>query len=366
MESTSTCNDDEKIINTQQSCESQSVEIVKHETNGNQSGDCDVVFTSFDGSNVTVSNVQQSSTTSSRSAQTLSNTRKSVSFHTLPKFDYMENGDNGPCRTENLKKRPTLTRQFQSSTRLDLVTGRIHGFDSHRNTTMDDTNQPMRVQYIKQVKKVVPAGEKRSSGNNSGSSGSSTSNTSAAKRRWMNLQQATMQKTLPSLSTLPSDNKNADTKDAVLDSNGTETRDDIQITSTSNKLSFATSEPHPVRHYRIRSQNANDESFWSVRSEMISSAISSYVTWTYRSSFYVTIIASYILFMVIMILFALGIYLAGVLQPDCIFVGSNQFSGHFMDAVHLSWTTLATVGYGIIGPQIPGYNKRWYATSRVE
>jgi hypothetical protein len=89
--------------------------------------------------------------------------------------------------------------------------------------------------------------------------------------------------------------------------------------------------------------------------------ISRYVTWTYRSSFYVTIISSYIVFMGIMILFALGIYLSGVTQPSCIFVGeSNQFSGHFMDAVHLSWTTLSSTGYGIVGPEIPDTNRRWY------
>ena len=61
-----------------------------------------------------------------------------------------------------------------------------------------------------------------------------------------------------------------------------------------------------------------------------------------------------------MMLFAATIYVSGVTQPHCIYTGDQeQFSGHVMDAIHLSWTTLAAVGYGVVGPEIPDTNRRW-------
>jgi hypothetical protein len=114
------------------------------------------------------------------------------------------------------------------------------------------------------------------------------------------------------------------------------------------------------KEYRIRSRSQRDQSFWMSQTQTLATAMSNYVTWTYRSAFWLALLSSYALFMVLMFLFAICIYWAGMVQPQCIVVGTSTFSGNFMDAFQLSWTTLATVGFGIIGPQSPSSDQRWY------
>jgi hypothetical protein len=125
--------------------------------------------------------------------------------------------------------------------------------------------------------------------------------------------------------------------------------------------------PSYHREYRIRSRCRNDPSFSSAASsheftQIAATAIYKYMNWTYRSSFCLAILSSYVLYLLLMVLFALCIYGSGRIQPECIFVGSDNFTEHFMDAMHLSWTTLSTVGYGITGPKSPTSKDRWYVS----
>ena len=208
---------------------------------------------------------------------------------------------------------------------------------------------------IKTITNIKPAGESSTPTNNTNTT--STNSNITTLKLWSKLRQSVVT-TMPP----PSDSA-ATPMDKVAGKTTTNQEEEEYVVSSSGVRTTTNSTTKPIHHYRIRSRNGNEttSSFWLSQTEMIANGISRYVTWTYRSSFYVTIITSYIAFMGIMILFAVGIFLSGIMQPHCIFVGGTKvFSGHFMDAVHLSWTTLATVGYGIIGPEIPDTNRRWY------
>lgn len=113
------------------------------------------------------------------------------------------------------------------------------------------------------------------------------------------------------------------------------------------------------KQFRIRSRSSQGvASLWKTQT---AESISSYLTWTYRASFCEVIIASYALFMVLIIIFALLIYGAAVHQPECTFaLSTTSLKRNFMDVFQLSWTTLSTVGFGIVGPQTGTGKHKWY------
>lgn len=139
-----------------------------------------------------------------------------------------------------------------------------------------------------------------------------------------------------------------------------------ELRSSLARASEEDASPSYHREYRIRSRCRNDPSLSSAASssyrftQSVAVAISNYMNWTYRSSFCLALLSAYVLYLLLMALFALCIFASGVVQPECIFVGTHNFTDHFMDAMHLSWTTLSTVGYGITGPQSPTATERWY------
>mmetsp|Transcript_14051 Transcript_14051/g.38819 ORF Transcript_14051/g.38819 Transcript_14051/m.38819 type:complete len:867 (+) Transcript_14051:138-2738(+) len=79
-----------------------------------------------------------------------------------------------------------------------------------------------------------------------------------------------------------------------------------------------------------------------------------YLFWTFRTTFLQVTLASFVFYMVLITLFAIGVYGVGQVQPECI-VGVEVGNGTiaFADAYHLSWTTLSTVGYGVMAPGLP-------------
>jgi hypothetical protein len=61
--------------------------------------------------------------------------------------------------------------------------------------------------------------------------------------------------------------------------------------------------------------------------------------------------------MLLSLIFALFIFWVESYQPECIIDG-NDGSAYFMDAFQLSWTTLSTVGYGVVFPNIASSTSR--------
>jgi hypothetical protein len=81
-----------------------------------------------------------------------------------------------------------------------------------------------------------------------------------------------------------------------------------------------------------------------------------YLRWTFRTSFFLLLLSSFLAFWGLCCFFAALIYAAAMHQPQCLSVGGKNFTDsgeHFKDAYALSWHTLSTVGYGSIYPQLP-------------
>eukprot|EP00522_Entomoneis_paludosa_P001619 CAMPEP_0172472712 /NCGR_PEP_ID=MMETSP1065-20121228/68484_1 /TAXON_ID=265537 /ORGANISM="Amphiprora paludosa, Strain CCMP125" /LENGTH=719 /DNA_ID=CAMNT_0013230869 /DNA_START=30 /DNA_END=2189 /DNA_ORIENTATION=+ len=80
-------------------------------------------------------------------------------------------------------------------------------------------------------------------------------------------------------------------------------------------------------------------------------AINGYMMWTFHAKLWEVVLSVFLFFMVLITLFSIGIFWAGRVQPECMVNGDPEESKfNFVDAYHLSWTTLSTVGYGIIAP----------------
>ena len=121
------------------------------------------------------------------------------------------------------------------------------------------------------------------------------------------------------------------------------------ITSSSQTSLLST------QHFRIRSKSGETilDSFAGL---WFSNTIQDYLRWTFRASFLEVCLSSYVAFLLLIIVFALGIWAVGQYQPECILVGSagdfQAAKGDFVNAFHLSWTTLSTVGYGVLAPRV--------------
>ena len=86
-----------------------------------------------------------------------------------------------------------------------------------------------------------------------------------------------------------------------------------------------------------------------------SDLLTSYLRWTFRTSFTMLLAFSCVCFMVLSCAFAIAIHVVGIYQPLCILVGDRDYDTagrNFIDAFALSWTTLSTVGYGNIYPNL--------------
>lgn len=80
-----------------------------------------------------------------------------------------------------------------------------------------------------------------------------------------------------------------------------------------------------------------------------------YLRWTFRTSFTMLLLVSCVFFLALSCAFAIAIHIVGIFQPLCIVVGGVDYDTagrQFIDAFALSWTTLSTVGYGHIYPNL--------------
>eukprot|EP00977_Amphora_coffeiformis_P004672 scaffold1001_cov169-Amphora_coffeaeformis.AAC.19 len=114
--------------------------------------------------------------------------------------------------------------------------------------------------------------------------------------------------------------------------------------------------PDPsVRHFRIESKAfRNDRSSLLLDSTKTASFVSEYLRWTFTKSFAHVMLATFLQFLFLCTLFAVFIYVVDLEQPQCITGATRSSKNHivFGDAYQLSWTTLSTVGYGVIFPSL--------------
>jgi hypothetical protein len=114
------------------------------------------------------------------------------------------------------------------------------------------------------------------------------------------------------------------------------------------------------KQFRIRSTNASADgklSFDMYAKSRIQNLITEYLHWTFKATFGEVILISFVWFMLLSIIFALFVFWVESYQPQCIIDG-NDNTAYFVDAFHLSWTTLSTVGYGVIYPNIASQESR--------
>ena len=86
-----------------------------------------------------------------------------------------------------------------------------------------------------------------------------------------------------------------------------------------------------------------------------SQVLFNYINWTFTGTWTEVIITFMIIYFVLMVIFAVFLFLAGRQYPACIVTSGSPFGDNsskdstmFSDAFALSWTTFTTVGYGMV------------------
>lgn len=77
-----------------------------------------------------------------------------------------------------------------------------------------------------------------------------------------------------------------------------------------------------------------------------------YISWSFRASFFVLFLSLSIFFFVLIILFTFFLMIIGKFYPSCFQPTYNIAGTPFADAYALSWTTFTTVGYGHTFPSM--------------
>jgi hypothetical protein len=117
----------------------------------------------------------------------------------------------------------------------------------------------------------------------------------------------------------------------------------------------------PKKRFRIRSVN-HERTWLDASDHVFIEMIKNYFKWTFLSSFVAVILSACILYVICCTFFALCIFSVMWQHPECIY-GAGGAPGerpYFMDAYQLSWTTFASVGYGVIGPAVGTLSRHWY------
>ena len=99
------------------------------------------------------------------------------------------------------------------------------------------------------------------------------------------------------------------------------------------------------KHYRIESKASwADNTNSVIETTRAASFLSEYLRWTFHKSFFHVLMATFMQFLFLAVLFAIFVYAVDLHQPQCITGGSSRRRDNiaFGDAYHLSWTTLST------------------------
>jgi len=79
-----------------------------------------------------------------------------------------------------------------------------------------------------------------------------------------------------------------------------------------------------------------------------------YINASFRANFITVVMSFTLLYLIMCLIFAVFIMIAGDANPNCIRIGGTEYgtetSTTFSDSFHLSWTTFTTVGYGAAYP----------------
>jgi hypothetical protein len=116
------------------------------------------------------------------------------------------------------------------------------------------------------------------------------------------------------------------------------------------------------KQYRIHSGETNEGFFASAsRPDVAASLITEGYRWAIKAPFWEMGLCSSVAYLILILCFALVIFWIGKEQPECISVPSENIEDgvDFIDSFHLSWTTLSTVGYGVMSPMTPTDTARW-------
>jgi hypothetical protein len=114
------------------------------------------------------------------------------------------------------------------------------------------------------------------------------------------------------------------------------------------------------RQFRIRSA-AFSEGYFATNSGATSVITESY-RWAIKAPFWETIFCTFVAYLILILFFTLLVFWIGREQPQCISVPSEEKLEHgtrFTSSFQLSWTTLSTVGYGVMSPMTATEGERW-------
>lgn len=101
------------------------------------------------------------------------------------------------------------------------------------------------------------------------------------------------------------------------------------------------------KHFRIQSESGQGAN-WLATSGTTAKFCSRILRWTFRTSFTLLTLSTFIVFQVIIFIYTGFLYWFAKGLPEC--VGEDSIA--FVDMYQLSWTTLSTVGYGVICPDL--------------
>jgi len=147
-----------------------------------------------------------------------------------------------------------------------------------------------------------------------------------------------------SFRTLLTSQKSVSDLDLDCDSDSISDKSDVKDKTVERKQFTVTLEREESPFKRLIHLISPDEYSYSPNQLIVT-----YINWTFASTFPTVLFSFILVFLIMCLIFALFIKIAGDANPECIILAGEPFdesSSTFSDSFHLSWTTFTTVGYG--------------------
>eukprot|EP00593_Proboscia_inermis_P003471 CAMPEP_0171310840 /NCGR_PEP_ID=MMETSP0816-20121228/21035_1 /TAXON_ID=420281 /ORGANISM="Proboscia inermis, Strain CCAP1064/1" /LENGTH=548 /DNA_ID=CAMNT_0011795201 /DNA_START=98 /DNA_END=1744 /DNA_ORIENTATION=+ len=130
---------------------------------------------------------------------------------------------------------------------------------------------------------------------------------------------------------------------------------DTAESKNSSQPNLATAYPTLYRlETRLENRNESRSNFscvaWRRSNFFNGSSLNSVLTWSFRTNFPLLLCAFALNFIAITVVFAGLLWWSVADREECMQVAGADFTHNFYDAYSLSWTTLSTVGYGLLAP----------------